>query len=128
LTDKLKGSERVEKTFGYISALTKECRKALTTTFERDHKGLPFDAIDSVLRRDVEAWFTNRDRNIELNHEESKVGKPGELLVTYGGSTKETCFKIHINGSFTVAGASRKSPAYLKSWNLSVDKREFTKK
>lgn len=128
MTDKLKSSERVEKTFVYISALTKECRKALTTKFEREHKGLPFDSLESVMRREVESWFNVRDRNIELNHDESMVGKPGELFVTYLGSTKETCFKIHINGLFTLAGSSSKSPSYLKRLNLSVDKREFNKK
>jgi hypothetical protein len=128
LTDKLKGSERLEKKFAYIFALTKECRKALIAKFNREYKGLPFDSIDSVMRREVESWFTIRDRHIELNHDESMVGKPGKLFVTYLGSTKETCFKIHINSLFTLADSSSKSPSYLKSLNLTVDKREFNKK
>ena len=128
MTDKLKGYERVEKAFVYIFALTKECRKALTAKFEHEHKGLPFKSIESVMRREVESWFSNRDRNIELNHDESVIGKPGELFVTYLGSTKEMCFKIHMNGLFTLAGSSIASPTYLKSLNLSVDKREFNKK
>ncbi len=128
MTDKLKGSERVEKKFVYIVALTKECRKALTVKFKLEYKGLPFDSIESVMRREIESWFTIRDRHIKLVHEESKVGKPGELFITYLGSTKETCFKIHIHCSFTLAGSSSKSPSYLKSLNLNVDKREFNKK
>ncbi|MCK5403252.1 hypothetical protein KAI60_03985 [Candidatus Bathyarchaeota archaeon] len=128
MTDKLKASERVEKKFVYIFALTKECRKALTAKFKREHNGLPFDSLESVMRREVESWFTIRDRHIELNHDESKVGKPGELFITYLGSTKEMRFKIHIKGLFTLAGSSSKSPAYLKSLNLNIDKREFNKK
>ena len=128
MTDKLKSSERVEKKFVYIVALTKECRKALTAKFKREHNGLPFDSLESVMRREVESWFTIRDRHIELNHDKSKVGKPGELFITYLGSTKEMRFKIHIKGLFTLAGSSSKSPAYLKSLNLNIDKREFNKK
>lgn len=127
MTDKPTGAERVEKTFQYLQALTKESRKALTTKFAQEHKGRPFDAIDAVLRDEVEAWFTNRDRNIVLHHEESRVGRPGELRVTYGGSTKDACFKIHVNGAFSLAGSVKRSPAYLKSLSLSVDKREFTR-
>ena len=128
MTDKLKASERVEKKFVYIFALTKECRKALTAKFKREHNGLPFDSIEPVMRKEVESWFIIRDRHIELNHDESKVGKPGELFITYLGSTKETCFKIHINGLFQLAGSSSKSPSYIKSLNLNVDRREFNKK
>ncbi len=127
VTDKPTGAERVEKTFLYIQALTKESRKALTTKFEQEHKGLPFDAIDAVLRTEVEAWFTNRDRNIVLHHEESRVGRPGEIRMTYGGSTQDACFKMHINGAFVLAGSLKRSPAYLKRLSLSVDKREFTR-
>jgi hypothetical protein len=112
----------------YIGALIKECRKSLTTKLEREYKGLPFDSIEPVIRKEVVSWFGFRDRNIELNHDESEVGKLGELHVTYLGSTKETRFKIHINSLFTLAGSSSKSLSYLKSLNLSVDKREFNKK
>jgi hypothetical protein len=97
----------------------------LTTKFEREYKGLPFDSIEPVIRKEVDSWFSIRDRYIELNHDESVVGKPGELHVTYLGSTKETRFKIHINSLFTLAGSSSKSPSYFKSLNLRVDKREF---
>ena len=128
MTDKLKGPERVEKTFVYIGGLTKECRKSLTSKFEREYKGLPFDAIEPVIRKEVDDWFSIRDRNIEVHHDESVVGKPGELFITYLGSTKEMCFKIHITSLFTVAGSSSNSPTYLKSLNLSVDKREFEEK
>jgi hypothetical protein len=112
----------------YIKALTKECRKHLTTKFEREYKGLPFDSIEPVLRKEVDAWFSFRDKHIEVNHYASVVDTPGEIHVTYIGSTKETRFKIHINGVYTLAGASGQSPSYLKSLNLSVDKREFETK
>ena len=128
MTDKLKGSERVEKTFVYITALIKDCRKSLTTKFEREYKGLPFDSVEPVIRKEVDAWFSFRDSNIVLNHDESVASKPGELHVTYLGSTKEVGFAIHINSTFTLAGSSDKSPAYIKSLNLSVEKREIDKK
>lgn len=128
MTDKLKGSERVEKKFVYIFALTKECRKALTVKFKLEYKGLPFDSIESVMRREIESWFTMRDRHIKLVHDESKVGKPGELFITYVGSTKETSFKIHFNSSFTLTGSSSKSPVYFKSLKVNINKKEFNKK
>jgi len=128
VTDKLKRSERIKKKLVYISSLTKECRKFLTTKFEREYKGLPFDSIEPIIRKEIDSWFSFRDSNIVLNHDESVVSKPGELHVTYLGSTKETGFAIHINSTFTLAGSSVKSPAYIKSLNLSVDKRESEKK
>lgn len=128
MTDKLKSSERLKKKFVYLVALTKECRKTLKTKFEHEHKGLPFDSIESVMRSEVETWFTLRDKNIKLSHDQSSIGKPGELFLTYRGSTKETYFKIHINALFTLVGSSSKSPSYFKSLILRVEKREFKKK
>lgn len=128
MTDKLKVAKRVEKAFVYISGLTKECRKFLTTTFERDYKGLPFDAVEPTIRKEVDSWFSIRDRHIEVHHDASVLGKRGELFITYLGSTKEMGFKMHITSVFTVAGSSRKSPTYLKSLNLSVNKKDFEKK
>jgi hypothetical protein len=128
LTDKLKGAERVQKTFVYIRGLTTECRKFLITKFQREYKGVPFDAIESILRKEVDSWFSLRDRHIEVHHDESVVGKPGELFITYGGSTKEMRFKVHVHSVFTVAGSSSNSPSYLKRLNLSVDKKEFDEK
>ena len=127
MTDKLSGSELVEKTFFYISALTKECRKALTIKFESEHKGISFDSIEAIMRREIESWFTLRDRNVKLSFTDTMLGKPGELIVTYSGSTKDAHFKIHINSLFTLVGSSVKVLSYLKSLNIKVDKREFTK-
>jgi len=125
----LTGSELVEKTFVYITALTKECRKALTIKFEREHKGIPFDSIEAVMRREVESWFTMRDRNVKLSYTKSMIGRPGEILIIYSGATKDARFKIHLNGLFTLVGSSIDSTAssYLKSLNMHVDKRDFTR-
>ena len=68
-----------------------------------------------------------RDRNIKLSYTQSMIGKPGEILITYSGATKDIHFKIHINGLFTLVGSSSKAPSYLKSLSLNVDKRDFTK-
>ena len=125
MTDKLTISKLVEKTFIYITTLTKECRKALTTKFEREHKGIPLGSIEAAIRKEVESWFATRDRNIKLNFANTTIGKPGEVRVTYSGTTKDAHFKIHADSLFTIVESSDK--VYFKSLNLNVDKREFTK-
>jgi len=127
LTDKLAGSVLVERAFVYITALARECRKALTMKFEREHRGIPFDSIEAVMRREVESWFAMRDRNVKLNYTQSTTGKSGEILVIYSGATKDARFKIQINGLFTLVDSSSKASSYLKSLNLNVDKRDFMK-
>jgi hypothetical protein len=127
LTDKLSGRELVEKTFLYSTNLTKECRKALTLKFEREHKGMLFDSIETVMRKDFESWFAMRDKNITIKHENSLKGKPGEVLMTYTGATKDVTFKIHIDGIFTLKDSSNNSPSYLKNLNIYVDKRDFSR-
>ena len=127
MTDKLTGSELVEKTFVYITGLARECRKALTMKFEREYKGMPFDSVEAVMRRELESWFTMRDRNVKLSYTKSVIGKPGEILFIYSGATKDAHFKIHINGLFTLVGSSSKASSYLRSLNLHIDKRDFTR-
>jgi hypothetical protein len=127
LTDKLKGSELVEKTFFYVSGLTRDCRKAVTLMFEHEHKGIPFDSVEAIMRRDVESWFAARDRNIKLSYEKSTVGRPGEIRFVYSGATKDARFKIYVSGIFTLVGSSSKASSYVKSLNLNVDKRDFTR-
>ena len=127
MTDILTGRELVGKAFVYLTTLTKECRKALTDRFEHEHKGIPFDTIETVMRRDIESWFAKRDKNITISHEKSQKGRPGEILMTYSGVTKGAHFRIHVESLFTLAGSLDNSPAYLKNLNLNVDKRDFTK-
>jgi hypothetical protein len=117
----------VEKTFVYMTSLTRECRKALTDKFERTYKGMAFDAVEPTMRKEIESWFTERERNIVVKHEKSNTGRPGEVLLTYSGSTKDAHFKFYIDGLFTLAGSSANSPSYLKTMNMRVDKRDFTK-
>ncbi|MFH0848218.1 MAG: hypothetical protein V1857_01785 [archaeon] len=107
--------------------MTKECRKALTEQFEQEHKGLPFDSIEKVMRQDIESWFSKRDKNIRLSYDTSLKGRPGQVSMTYSGVTKDAHFKVHIDGLFTSAGSSDNAPSYLKSLNLYVDKRDFTR-
>ena len=127
MTDKFTSSKLVEKTFVYISSLTGECRKGLIMKFEREHKGMPFDSIEVIMRKEIESWFAIRDRNVKLNFTNTMVGRPGEILVTYSGSTKNAHFKIHFNSLFTIVISSGKALSYIKSLNVNVDKREFTK-
>lgn len=127
MTDAPSGRELVEKAFVYMTNLAGECRKGLTATFQQTHKGLPFDSAEPTLRKEVEAWFAGRDRNITIRHENSTKGRTGEFILTYSGTTKDAHFKFQIAALFTLSGASENAPAYLKTINLNVDKRDFTK-
>jgi len=123
----LTGSAIVEKTFAYITGLTRECRKVVTLNFEREHKGIPFDSAEAVMTREVESWFATRDRNIKLDYIKSTGGRSGQISFAYSGATKDARFKIQINGLFTLVDSSSKATSYLKSLNLNVDKRDFMK-
>ena len=127
MTDVSSGSRLVEKAFVYLTSVTKECRKALTEQFEQEHKGIPFGSVEKIMRQGIESWFAKRDPNIKLSHEKSLNGRPGEILVTYSGSTKDSHFKLHVDGIFTLAGSSGGAPSYLKNLNVRVDKRDFTR-
>lgn len=127
LTDVPSGRELVEKAFSYMSNLTRECRRTLNERFQQSHKGIPFDSVEPTMRGEIESWFAGRDKNITVRHEKSSKGRPGELLMTYSGATKDAHFKFHIDAVFTLAGSSENAPAYVKAINVNVDKRDFTK-
>ena len=127
MTDAPSGRELVEKAFVYMTTLSRECRKSLTNKFEQENRGLPFGSIEPTLRKEVEAWFAARDRNITVKHERSERGRPGEILLTYSGANKDAHFKFRVDAQFTLAGAGESAPAYVKSLNVNVDKRDFTK-
>jgi len=127
MTDVQTGRQIVEKTFVYMTTLSRECRKSLTTSFSQTHKGIPFETVEPILRQEVESWFPNRDRNITVKHEKSEKGRPGEISMTYAGATKDAHFKFHIDAQFTLAGSSEAAASYLKTINVNVDKRDFTK-
>jgi len=127
LTDAPSGRALVEKAFVYMTTLSKECRKGLTNKFEQEDRGLPFGSVEPTLRKEVEAWFVGRDRNITVKHERSDHGRPGEILLTYSGTNKDAHFKFRVDAQFTLAGAGESAAAYLKSLNVNVDKRDFTK-
>jgi lysine/ornithine N-monooxygenase len=127
LTDVKSGPELVDKAFVYMTNLSKECRKALTAKFGQVYKGVSFDSLEPAMRKEVESWFAERDKNISIKHEKSSTGKPGEILMTYAGSTKDAHFKFQVDGLFTTAGTSATSPSYVKNINITVDKRDFTR-
>ncbi len=127
MTDAPTGRELVEKAFIYMTNLARECRKSLTASFQQSHKGIPFDSVEPTLRKEIESWFTNRDKNITIKHENATKGRPGELTLTYSGATKDAHFKFQVAALFTLAGSSVNAPAYLKTINVNVDKRDFTK-
>lgn len=127
MTDVKSGPALVEKAFIYITNLSKECRKALTAKFGQVYKGISFDSLEPTMRKEIESWFAERDRNISIKYEKSSTGKLGEILMTYAGTTKDAHFRFHVDGLFTVAGASSNAPSYVKNINVTVDKRDFTR-
>lgn len=128
MTDKLTGRKLVEKTFSYVVSLTKEGRRPLTMRFERDNRGIPFDTAEALVTKEIESWFANRDRNLQIRLEKSIKGKAGEIFQTYTGATKDARFKIHADAIFTLTDQSNKaSPSYLKNLNLYADERDFSR-
>jgi len=127
MTDVKSGPELVEKAFAYMTNLSRECRKALNAKFGQAYKGVTFDSIEPAMRKEIESWFAERDKNISIKHEKSSSGKPGEIMITYAAANKDAHFKFHVDGVFTLTGGTSSSPAYLKNINVSVDKREFTR-
>lgn len=121
------GPELVEKAFVYMSNLSRECRKALTAKFGQTYKGIPFESVEPAMRREIESWFAERDKNITIRHEKSSTGKPGEVLITYSGDNRDAQFKFRVDGLFTMTGQDRSAPVYVKNINVSVDKRDFTR-
>jgi hypothetical protein len=127
MTDTPSGRELVEKAFVYMTTLGKECRKALTDKFGKEHKGIPFDSVEPTMRKEIESWFAGRDRNITIRHERSKLGRLGEISLSYLGESKDAHFKFQVDGQFTLAGVAPNAPSYLRTVNVYVDKRDFTK-
>lgn len=127
MTDIKSGPELLEKAFIYMTTLSRECRKALTAKFGQAYRGIAFDSVEPTMRKEIESWFAERDKKISIKHEKSNTGKPGEILMTYSGATKDAHFKFHVDSLFTIAGSSLNAPSYLKNVNVTVDKRDFTR-
>jgi 5-hydroxyisourate hydrolase-like protein (transthyretin family) len=127
MTDAPTGRQLVDKAFVYMTTLSRECRKSLTTSFGQTHKGIPFETVEPILRKEVETWFASRDRNIAIKHEKTDTGRPGEILLTYSGMNKDAHFKFQVDAQFTLSGSTMQAPSYLKTINVNVDKRDFTK-
>ena len=126
MTDMLKGSQVLQKTFTYIENVTKESRKALMEEFSQNHKGIGINSAPDILRQSVLDWFPRRDPMLKLTHEKTSQGKPGDVRMDFRGETKTVRFKVHLHAVFAVNGQSPNSPAFLKEVNLSVDPREFS--
>ncbi len=126
MTDMLKGSQVLQKTFTYIESVTKESRKALMEEFSQSHKGIAINSASDILRKSVLDWFPRRDPMLKLVHEKTSQGKPGDIRMDFRGETKTVLFKVHLHAVFAVNGQSPDSRAFLKEVNLSVDPREFS--
>jgi hypothetical protein len=128
LTDTPSNKELVEKAFVYMTNLSKECRKTLSAKFEQAHKGISFDSVEPTMRKEIESWFAERDRNVKVRHEKSIAGRPGEIMMTYVGENKDAHFKFRVDALFALGSSGAgNAPSYLKSLNVSVDKRDFMK-
>ncbi|MFH0749081.1 MAG: hypothetical protein V1915_04095 [Candidatus Bathyarchaeota archaeon] len=127
MTDKLTGSAFIERSFIYLSTLARDCRKNLMLKFEREHKGIPFNSVETVLKKEVESWFMTRDKNISIDFSKSMIGKSGEILLIYSGATKDVHFKVQVDGRFTLGDTASDAPAYIKNLNIKIDKRDITK-
>src|SRR3989442_418972 len=79
MTDMLKGSQVLQKTFTYIENVTKESRKALMEDFSQNHKGIALNSASDILRQSVLGWFPRRDPMLKLVHEKTSQGKPGDV-------------------------------------------------
>jgi hypothetical protein len=126
MTDMLKGSQVLQKTYTYIENVTKESRKALMEQFSQNHKGIGINSAPDILRQTVLDWFPRRDPMLKIVHEKTSQGKPGEVRMDFRGETKTVRFKVHLHAVFAVNSQSPDSPAFLKEVNLSVDPREFS--
>ena len=126
MTDMLKGSQVLQKTYTYIENVTKESRKALMEEFSQNHKGIGINSAPDILRQSVLDWFPRRDPMLKLTHEKTSQGKPGDVRMDFRGETKTVRFKVHLHAVFAVNGQSPNSPAILKEVSLSVDPREFS--
>lgn len=126
MTDALTRREIVEKMFVYMTNLSRECRKNLTSKFEQQYKGILFELVEPTMRKEVESWFAGRDKNITVKHEKTEMGRLGEIMLDYSGASKDAHFKFSIAAQFTLAGSGRNAPAYLKAVNVNVDKRNVT--
>ena len=126
MTDMLKGSQVLQKTFTYVENVTKESRKALMEQFSQNHKGIALNSASDILRQTVLDWFPRRDPMLKLVHEKTSQEKPGDVRMDFRGETKTVHFKVHLHAVFAVNGQSPDSPSFLKEVNLSVDPREFT--
>src|SRR2546427_12176178 len=126
MTDMLKGSQVLQKTYTYVENVTKESRKALMEDFSQKHKGIGINLASDILRQTVLNWFPRRDPMLKLVHEKTSQGKPGDVRMDFLGETKAVRFKVHLHAVFAVNGQSPDSPSFLKEVNLSVDPREFS--
>jgi len=118
----------VNKVFVYVSSLARELRKVLQDKFEQEHKGIPLDNVESVLREEVETWINARDKNTKLTHIRTTKGKSGEVTLDYSGQTKDAAFKLIVNAFFTLVQTHVKLITYIKALNITVYKRDIVLK
>ena len=125
MTDKLKAPQMTEKVFLYLTGLTRELRKALQTKFEHEYKGILLNTVEPAMRREVETWINQRDKNTKLTHTRTVTGKGGEVTLDYSGQTKDADFRLTVNATFTLAQSQDKTITYLKNLNVTAEKRDI---
>src|SRR5207245_6368085 len=117
MTDMLKGSQVLQKTFTYIENVTKESRKALMEEFSQNHKGIALNSASDILRQSVLGWFPRRDPMLKLVHEKTSQGKPGDVRIDFRGETNAVHYDLDLHVVFAVNGQSPDSPSFLNEVN-----------
>ena len=125
MTDALNRKEDVQRILDYAESVAKESRKALTTEFNQQHKGIPFNEASKKLQDSLLAWFGKRDKNLVMKYEQTNSTKPGEIRAVFVGESKRVRFKVHADAIFTLTGAGSEAPSYLRELNVTIDRRAF---
>src|SRR5213594_3752287 len=113
MTDMLKGSQVLQKTYTYIENVTKESRKALMEDFSQNHKGIGINLAPDILRQTILDWFLRRDPMLKLVHEKTSQGKPGDVRMDFRGETKAVRFNDHLHAALPLNGQPPPSPSFL---------------
>ena len=125
LTDPVTVKEFIEKAYLYVDRLVKECRKDVMGDLSKERPTSAND-LGRVVANAMLEWFGRRDRYLRIMFDPRTVldtPEPG-IRMSFTGESKDTFFKIHSHITYYMAG----NAYYVKNLNLSVDKRDFTKR
>lgn len=133
MTDPLAGRELVQKSYGYVDKLTKECAKVLLEEYSKSHKKFQFGTLARETGLNIVQWFEKRDKNVKLAFDQNSVMKPHsiQLRMKFEGNTKDTDFTLDATvGVFVVPGTeiNDQTTCFVKTLVVSADKNNFAKR